>query len=243
MRVLWRSVWVVVVLVLVAVLVWVSQFLVQGVLLDVVGCSVLLGVGARHSWLRAWWVYPCVLAVFLAALQLPWQGVPGFLFFGFSCVVCVCGAGGARAFVCGVPSWGSYWWRLWRCVLCARLGVCAVCWWCVWVPVLAFLGLVWRLFVVVGAVCRGPSPALAVGSGCVSPGWPLLVVVCPPTAPLPCPPPSFSLPRCLGRCSPGALPGPSRLWWVGGGVLDAGSDPFPWCFPLRRPMLALPVRV
>ena len=47
MRVLWRSVWV-----LVAVQVWVSQFLVLG--LGVVGW-VLLGVGARHSWLSAWW--------------------------------------------------------------------------------------------------------------------------------------------------------------------------------------------
>ena len=48
MRVLWRSVWV-----LVAVQVWVSQLLVLG--LGVVGW-LLLGVGARHSWLRAWWV-------------------------------------------------------------------------------------------------------------------------------------------------------------------------------------------
>ena len=47
-RVLWRSVWV-----LVAVQVWVSQLLVLG--LGVVGW-VLLGVGARHSWLRACWV-------------------------------------------------------------------------------------------------------------------------------------------------------------------------------------------
>ena len=80
-RVLWRSVWV-----LVAVLVWVSQLLVLG--LGVVGL-VLLGVGARHSWLRAWWVYSRVLAMFLAALQLPWRGVAGFLFFGFF-VCCVC---------------------------------------------------------------------------------------------------------------------------------------------------------
>ena len=44
-RVLWRSVWV-----LAAVQVWVSQFLALG--LGVAGW-VLLGVGARHSWLRA----------------------------------------------------------------------------------------------------------------------------------------------------------------------------------------------
>ena len=46
-RVLWRSVWV-----LAAVQVWVSQFLALG--LGVSGW-VLLGVGARHSWLRARW--------------------------------------------------------------------------------------------------------------------------------------------------------------------------------------------
>ena len=161
------------VLVLVAVLVWVSQLVVLG--FGVLGW-VLLGVGARHSWLRAWWVYPCVLPVFLAALQLPWRGVAGFLSFGFSCVVCVCGAGGARALVCHVRLWGSCRRRLWRCVLCARMGVCAVCWWCIWVPVLAFLGSVGRLCVGAGAVCRSPSPAPAVGSGCGSP--PPLAGVC-----------------------------------------------------------------
>ena len=231
--VLWRSVWL-----LVAVLVWVSQLLVLG--LGVVGW-VLLDVGARHSWLRAWWVYPCVLGVFLAALQLPWRGVAGFLFFGFSCVVCVCGAGGARALVCGVRLWGSCRWRLWRCVFCARVG--AVCWWCVWVPVLAFLawigGSVWVRGCVSWPLSR-PGCGVRVWFP-ASPGWGLLVVVCPPVAPFACPPPSLSLPRRLGRCSPGAS---SRLWWVGaGGVLDAGSGPFPWCFPLGGPVLALPVRV
>ena len=93
-RVLWRPV-----RVLVAVLVSVSQLLVLG--LGVVGW-VLLGVGARHSWLRAWWVYICVLAVSVAALQLPWREVAGFFFFGFSCVACVCGGGGVRALVCCV---------------------------------------------------------------------------------------------------------------------------------------------
>ena len=64
-RVLWRSVWV-----LVAVQVWVSQLLVLG--LGVVGW-VLLGVGARDSWLRAWWV--CLPAV-LASLVTSMVGVP-----------------------------------------------------------------------------------------------------------------------------------------------------------------------
>ena len=131
------------------------------------------------------------------------------------CVCCVCGAGGACALVCGVRLWGSCRWRLWGCVLCACAGVCAVCWWCVWVPVLAFLGLVWRLCVGVGAVCRGPSPVSAVWFP-APPGLGLLLV-CPPTVPFACPPPSVSFPRRLGRCSPGAVPGPSRLWWVGGG--------------------------
>ena len=47
MRVLWCSVWV-----LAAVQVWVSQFLALGL-----GSAVwvLLGVGVRLSWLRAWW--------------------------------------------------------------------------------------------------------------------------------------------------------------------------------------------
>ena len=59
-RVLLRSVWV-----LVAVQVWVSQLLVLG--LGVVGW-VLLGVGARHSWLEAWWV---ALVAFVC--QLCWR--------------------------------------------------------------------------------------------------------------------------------------------------------------------------
>ena len=224
-RVLWRPV-----RVLPAVLVWVSQFLVLG--FGVVGW-LLLGVGARYSWLRAWWVHLCVLAVFLAALQLPRRGAAGFLFFGFSCVACVCGAGGARALVCGVRLWSSCRWRLWRCVLCACAGVCAVCWWCVWVPVLAFLGLVWRLCVGVGAVCRGPSPVSAVGSGCGSP--PPLAGVCwwcvPPPPPLRALPP-LSLSRGpWGGVPLVPCPGlPGGGGW--GGILVVGSGPFPWCFHL-----------
>ena len=66
------------------------------------------------------WSTLSVLVVFLAALQLSSRRVAGFLFFGFACVVCVCGAGGARALVCCVC------WRLWWCVLCARGCVCGV---------------------------------------------------------------------------------------------------------------------
>ena len=239
MRVLWRSVWVVLVWVLVAVLVWVSQLLVLGVGSGVVGRWLLLGVGARQSWLRAWWVV-------LVDLPLCPSGVSGGpaapLVEGcWVLVLCI--------FPCCVCLWCSCWWWLWRCVLCARAGVCAVCWWCFPVPVLASLGLAWWLCVSAGAVFRGPSPALAVGPA--APGLGLLVVVCSPPAPFACPPSSFSLPRRLGRCSPGALPGRCRAvvgvreGWVGGGggVLDAGSGPFPWCFLLGGPMLALPVRV
>ena len=116
---------------LVAVLVLVPQLLVLGVGLGVVGRWVLLGVGARHSWLRAWWVL-------LVGLPLCPSGVSGgpaaplaegrwLLFLGFSCVVSVCGSGSARNLVCCARLWGSCWWQLWRCVLCARAGVCAVC--------------------------------------------------------------------------------------------------------------------
>ena len=224
-RLLWRPV-----LVLVAVLVWLSQFLVLG--LGVVGW-VLLGVGACHSWLRAWLVL-CVLAVFLAAMQLPWRGVAGFLFFGFSCVACVCGAGGARALVCGVRLWGSCRWLLWQCVLCACAGVCAVCWWSVWVPVLGFLGLVWRLCVGVGAVCRGPSPVSGVGSGCGSP--PPLAGVCwwcvPPPTPLRALPPLSLCRVAWGGVPLVPWPGLSGCGGLGGGhCCRLGS--LPLVFPLR----------
>ena len=184
-------------------------------------------MAARHSWLRAWWVHLCVLAVFLAALQLPWRGVAGFLFFGFACVafvvravlalwcvVCVCGARVlAVVVVCVVCMRG----RVCR-VLVVRLGAC---------PRLSGLGLA-ALFGV-GAVCRGPSPVSAVWFP-APPGWGLLVV-CPPATPFACPPPSVSFSRRLGRCSPGAVPGPSRLWWVGGGPCRRLGS-LPVVFPL-----------
>ena len=67
----------------------------------------------------------------------------------------------------------------------------------------------------VGAVCRAPPPISAVWFPAL-PGWGLLVV-CPPAVPFACPPPSVSFPCRLGRCFSGVVPGPSRLWWVGGG--------------------------
>ena len=140
-------------------------------------------------------------------------GVAGFLLFGFVCVafvvqaalafwcvVCVCGArvGGGCGGVCCVHARA--------CVRC--VGGAFGC-----LPRLSWRGLA-ALFGV-GAVCRGPSPVSAVWFP-APPGWGLLVV-CPPAAPFACPPPSVSFPCRLGRCFPGAVPGPSRLWWVGGG--------------------------
>ena len=123
--------WVVFIWVLVAVLVWVPQLLVLGVGSGVVGHLVLLGVGARHSLLRA-------CGVLLIGLPLcpsrvsggpaaplaegRWALVPWVL---LCCVPLWCG--GARILVCCARVWGACWSRLWRCVLCARAGVCAVC--------------------------------------------------------------------------------------------------------------------
>ena len=193
-----------------------------------------LGVaGCGRSPLLAWWVYPCVLAVFLAALQLTWPGVARFLFFWVSCVACVCGGGGARALLCGVGLWGPCRWRLPGCVLCACAGVCALCWWCFWVPVLAFLGLVWRLCVGVWAVCRGPSPVPAVGSGCGSP--PHLAGVCwwcvPPPPPLRALPPLSLCRVAWGGVILVPCPGlPGCGGWGGGPCRRLGS--LPLVFPL-----------
>ena len=174
----------------------------------------LLGVAVRHSWLWAWWVHLCVLAVFLAALQLPWRG--GLL--GSCCLgLCVLRLWCGRRLRCGV------WCAFVGLVSVAVVGVCVV----------YMLGRVCGVLVVclgacprlfgrglaalfgVGAVCCGPSPVSAVWFP-APPGWGLLVV-CPPAAPFACPPPSVSFPCRLGRCFPGAVPGPSRVWWVGGG--------------------------
>ena len=199
-----------------------------------VAVRVLLGVAVRHSWLRAWWVLLCVLAasggpaVPLAGCWVPVVWV---------CVCCVCGAGGACALVCGVRLWGSCRWRLWGCVLCARSGVCAVCWWCVGAPALAFAGVVWRPCLVWG-LCVVPPPLSWL---CGSP--PPLAGVCWWCVPLLSPlrvPSSFCLfSVSLGAVSCPGLPG-CGVW---GGVLVAGSGPFPWCFPVGGPVLALPVRV
>ena len=97
-------------------------------------------------------------------------------------------------------------------VLVVRLGAC---------PRLSGLGLA----ALCG--CGGPSPVSAVWFP-APPGWGLLVV-CPPAAPFACPPPCVSYPRRLGRCPPGAVPGPSRLWW--GGSLSSARVPSPGVSP------------
>ena len=96
-RVLWRSVWV-----LVAVQVWVLQFLVLG--FGVVGW-VLLGVGARHSWLRS------RLRSFASC-----AGVLGDADGGGALGVTWCrGRGGGCRGVVGDGTLARRWWGWWWC--------------------------------------------------------------------------------------------------------------------------------
>ena len=178
--------------------------------------------------MRCWLVYPSVLVVFLAFLHLSWRRLVGF--FGVSCLVCVCGAGSARAFVCGVCLCRFCWRRPWWCVFCGRgcVSLCLVCWRCVWVPALASQGLGWQLCVGVGAVCRGPSPALAVGPGCGS--RPLLAGDCWWWCVAPPPPLRGLSPLSFGCVAWRAVPlvpcpGLPRLWWVCGGAEWGGGGP------------------
>ena len=124
------------------------------------------------------------------------------------------------------------------CVVCARGRVCSVL--VVGFGACARLsGLVLAPLCGRGAVYCGPFSALAVGPGVV------------PRHPPCVPSPLFLLAASHGVLSPWCLPGPTRAvvgvrWGLlgrGGGVFDAGSGLFPWCFPLGAPMLALPVRV
>ena len=105
-------------------------------------------------------------------------------------------------------------------------------------PVLASLGLFWRLCVGAGLCAAAPFPPRLWGLGVV------------PRHPLCVPSPLFLFAASLGvlfpwylaRAYPGC--GGCAVWLGGGGgVFDAGSGPFPWCFPLGGPMLALRVRV
>ena len=99
MRVLWCSVWV-----LAAVQVWVSQFLALGL---GVAVWVLLGVGARHSWLRARWRSFASRA-----------GVPGDAVGGGAQGVTWCrgrGGGGRGGGVVGDGTSARRWWGWWWC--------------------------------------------------------------------------------------------------------------------------------
>ena len=138
------------------------------------------------------------------------------------------------------------------CVVCTRGPVCGVL--VVRLVVLSsplwawFGGSVW----VQGLCVVAPLPPWLWGPG-VDPRHPWLGSVGGgvfPRRPLCVPSPLFLFAASLGGLFPWCLAGPTRAvvgvrWgWVGsGGVLDAGSGPFPWCFPLGGPMLALPVRV
>ena len=199
-----------------AVLVWVSQLPVLGVGLGVVGRLVLLGVGARHSLLRA----SCVVLIGLPLCPSGVSGGPAAPL-AEGCWVLV-----LWVFLCCVRLWCGRCWRFG--VLCAFVGLVlvaavAVCVVCARRPVCGVL--VVRL----GACPRLSGLGLAALCGCggcvswrlscpgcgvlmwfsASPGCGLLVVVSS-AAPFACPPSFFSLPRRLGRCSPGALLGPTR---------------------------------
>ena len=177
----------------------------------------LLGVAAR-----------AVLAVFLAALQLPWRGVAGFLFFGFACVafvvravlalwcvVCVCGArvGGGCGGVCCVHAQA--------CVRCVG-GAFG----CLSSPFWAWFGgsvLVWGLCVVaplLSQLCGSPPPLAGVCWWCVPPLPPLRAL----------------LPLSLLRVAWGGVPlvpcpGLPGCGGLGGGSLLSARVPSPGVSP------------
>ena len=111
------------------------------------------------------------------------------------------------------------------CVVCT-LGVCAVCWWCVSAPALAFAGVVWRRCLVWG-LCVVPPPLSRL---CGSP--PPLAGVCWWCVPLLSPLRALLLLSLFRVAWGGVVPGPSRLWCVGGGPCRRlGSLPLvfpPW---------------
>ena len=162
-------------------------------------------------------------------------GVAGFLLFGFVCVACVVRA--APALWCVVCACGARVGGGCGGVCCVHARACVRCvggaFGCLSSPLRAwFGGPVWC-----GGCVSCPPPCL----GCVVPRPPWLGSVggVSPCCPL-CVPSSFCLfSVSLGAVSCPGLPGCG----VCGGVLVAGSGPFPWCFPVGGPVLALPVRV
>ena len=155
------------------------------------------------------------------------------------CVVCVCEArvGGGCGDVC-----------------CVRARACVRCvggaFGCPSSPLWAWFG---GSVLVRGLCVVAPLPPWLWGPGVV-PRLPWLGSVGGgvfPRRPL-CVPPLLFLfaaslgalfPWCLARAYLGCGGCAVGLGGGEGGVLDAGSGPFPWCFPLGGPMLALPVRV
>ena len=141
---------------------------------------------------------------------------------------------------CGRRLCFGVWCALVGLVSVAVVGVCVVCTLgrvcgalvVRWGPRLCGRGLA-ALFGV-GAVCRAPPPVWAVWFPAPL-GWGLLVVR-PLAVPFAC---ALLFSVSLGAVSCPGLPG-CGVW---GGVLVAGSGPFPWCFPVGEPVLALPVRV
>ena len=162
-------------------------------------------------------------------------GVAGFLLFGFVCVACVVRA--APAVWCVVCACGARVGGGCGGVCCVHARACVRyvggAFGCLSSPLQAwFGGPVWC-----GGCVSCPPPCL----GCVVPRPPWLGSVggVSPCCPL-CVPSSFCLfSVSLGAVSCPGLPG-CGVW---GGVLVAGSGPFPWCFPVGGPLLALPVRV
>ena len=156
----------------------------------------LLGVAVRHSWLRAWWVLLCVLAVSGSPAARLAGGVAGFPLFGFACVACVVRAAPVLwcvVCVCGARVSGG-------CggVCCVHARACVRCvggaFGCLSSPFWAwFGGPVWC-----GGCVPWPPPCL----GCVVPRPPWLGSVggVSPCRPL-CVPSSF----CLFSASLGAV--------------------------------------
>ena len=181
-----------------AVLVWVSQLLVLGVGLGVVGPWVLLDVGARHSWLRAWWV----------------------LLFGLP--LCPSGVSGGPAAPLAEGCWALVLWvfpscvRLW-CGRCLRFGVVCALVGLVLVAAVAFCdvcarGRVCGVLVVGLGTCPRLSglvfAALCEPRGCVL--WPLSPPRCGaqvwfPAAPFFVSSPLFLFAASLGVLSPWCL--------------------------------------
>ena len=153
--------------------------------------------------------------------------------------------------------------RLW-CRRCLSFGV-----WCAFVGLVSVAVVVVCVVCMRGRVCGvlvvrlGACPrlsglglaALCRCGGCMS--WPLSRLACvvprplwlgfvggvSPRRPLCVPSPLCLFSALLGAVFPWCRARAFPAVVGGGGVLVVGSGPFPWCFPLGGPMLALPIGV